>query len=119
MTTTNVGRPRDRELDSRVFAAACELYGRKGWAGFSIETIARKAGVGKSSIYLRLPDKAALLVEGLNAQLAAPTGVDSGSVAEDLRGLAVQYLTSYLGPYGDAALRISADKRVVPEIAGH
>jgi AcrR family transcriptional regulator len=119
VTTNTVGRPRDPLLDQRVYAAACDLYGRRGWAGFSIETLAREAGIGKSSIYLRWSDKAALLIDAFRAQLGRPEDVDTGSVRGDLRELALHDLRLYLSPLGDAALRITAEARVVPEIAAH
>jgi AcrR family transcriptional regulator len=43
-------------LEERVQEAACQLYGRVGWAGFSIDAVAREAPVGYSSICLRWPD---------------------------------------------------------------
>jgi len=37
------------------------LFGEAGWARFSVEAVARRAGVGKASVYLRWPTKEALL----------------------------------------------------------
>jgi AcrR family transcriptional regulator len=119
VAANSAGRPRDPLLDQRIYAVACELYGRKGWAGFSIEALAREAGVGKAAIYLRWDDKAALLVDALRAQLGRPEDVDTGSLRGDLRQLVVTELTNYLSSVGDAALRVSAEARVVPEIAAH
>ncbi|MET0703166.1 MAG: TetR-like C-terminal domain-containing protein [Mycobacterium sp.] len=111
-----VGRPRDPLLDSRVFAGACDLYGRKGWAGFSVETLSKESGVGKASIYLRWPDKAALLLDALAARILLPEDIDTGTVRGDLRELALDNLRMYLGPAGDAALRLISESRIVPEI---
>lgn len=119
MTTNAVGRPRDPGLDERVFSAAADLYGQRGWAGFSIEAIARTAGVGKASIYLRWPDKASLLIDALKSQLGAPEFLDTGSVRTDLAELALHDLRIYQSRFGDAALRMMAEARVVPEIAKH
>src|ERR1700746_3102675 len=37
------GRPRDPDLESRVFAAALKIYAEAGWSGFSFEAVARTA----------------------------------------------------------------------------
>jgi DNA-binding transcriptional MerR regulator/predicted nucleic acid-binding protein len=42
------GRPRDPNLESRVFAAALRVYAEAGWSGFSFDAVARRAGVGKA-----------------------------------------------------------------------
>jgi AcrR family transcriptional regulator len=102
-----------------VYAAASRLYGLKGWAGFSIEALAREAGVGKSAIYLRWPDKAALLVAAFADSIRFPTGIDTGSVRGDLRELALHELERNLSPSGQASLRLASEARIVPEIAAH
>lgn len=116
MTTTTIGRPRDPLLDDRVYGAACDLYGRKGWAGFSIETLARESGVGKASIYLRWADKASLLLEALKTNILLPEDVDTGTARDDLRRLALHNLHMYRGDVGNAALRLLAEGQLVPEI---
>jgi len=71
-TSLTAGRPRDPMLEERVQEAACRLYGRVGWAGFSIDAVARESRVGKSSIYLRWPNNTALLIDTLQASIDVP-----------------------------------------------
>jgi len=66
------GRPRAHDLEERALRAALDEFGEKGWAGLSIAGVASRARVGKSSIYLRWPDKAALLADALRGVQAAP-----------------------------------------------
>lgn len=66
------GRPRAQDLEERALRAAREEFGEKGWTGLSIAGVASRARVGKSSIYLRWPDKAALLADALRGVQAAP-----------------------------------------------
>ncbi len=111
-----VGRPRDPDVDARVHAAACHLYGRAGWAGFSIEAVARGAGVGKAAIYRRWDSKSTLLTDALTAQLPAPEDVDTGSLRGDLVELGGAQLELYAGEFGEAALRLGAEGRVTEEL---
>lgn len=59
------GRPRNPDLEARALRATLDVFGVKGWTGLTIDEVAARARVGKSSIYLRWPDKAALLADAL------------------------------------------------------
>ena len=52
MSATHVtpGRPRDPGVDRRIAQAALDLFADAGWAGFAMEAVARRAGVGKASL---------------------------------------------------------------------
>ena len=72
MSTTQVtpGRPRDPGVDRRIARAALDLFADAGWAGFAMEAVARRAGVGKASLYLRWNSKEALLTDAVTWRLA-------------------------------------------------
>jgi AcrR family transcriptional regulator len=110
------GRPRDPLLDERVYAAASRLYAQVGWAGFSIEAVAREAHVGKSSIYLRWPDTTALLLDTLKTGIGMPYDTDTGTVRGDLVLLMARVFRLLSGDNGDALLRLSMEARFVPEL---
>ncbi|HUA31450.1 MAG TPA: TetR/AcrR family transcriptional regulator [Streptosporangiaceae bacterium] len=111
------GRPRDPDVDRRVADAAITLFGEAGWAGFSVEAVAKRACVGKASIYLRWPTKEALLVEALRLRVKVIDEVDTGSLREDLVRLARQILDLYLGDAGRAAMRLGLDGDLIPGLA--
>jgi AcrR family transcriptional regulator len=117
VSTTPSGRPRDPDVDRRVADAAIAVYGEVGWAGFSVEAVARRAGVGKASIYLRWPSKEALLVDAIRARFAPVTDVDTGTARGDLLHLARQLLGLYLGGTGRAALRAGIEARGIRGLA--
>lgn len=110
------GRPRDPGLEPRVHRAACRVYGRLGWSGFTIDAVAREAGVGKASIYLRWPERRSLLVDALVAELVHDSAVDTGTLRGDLLVLVRGYLSSYLGELKDAALRMTTEAPLTPEL---
>jgi AcrR family transcriptional regulator len=101
-----VGRPRDPEVDERITRAAAEVFGAEGWARFSVDAVARRAGVGKASIYLRWPNKEALLVAVFASRLSGVRDIDTGSLRDDLVALARQVLHAFLGESGGAVLRL-------------
>jgi len=117
LSPAQAGRPRDPGVDRRVADAAVTLFGEAGWAGFSVEAVAKRAGVGKASIYLRWPTKEALLVEALRLRVGSIDEVDTGSLREDLVRLARQILELYLGDAGRAALRLGLEGDLIPGLA--
>ena len=113
------GRPRDPEVDRRITQAALDLFGEIGWAGFAMEVVARRAGVGKASLYLRWSSKEALLTDALVAELPQVSDVDTGDLHGDLVELATQMLDLYVGPSSRAALRLSLEAPSISGVAEH
>ncbi|GIE01806.1 TetR/AcrR family transcriptional regulator [Paractinoplanes durhamensis] len=115
--TTAPGRPRDPEVDRRIARAALDTFGELGWAGFAMEVVARRAGVGKASLYLRWSSKEALLTDALTTGLVRMNDVDTGTVRGDLVELATQMLDLYAGPSRGAAMRLALEAGSIPGIA--
>lgn len=107
------GRPRDPNLESRVFAAALTLYAEAGWSGFSFDAIARRAGVGKAPLYLRWTSKEDLLLAAFSAYTSAITIRDSGNLRDDLVDYTCRLLETKAGPQGWAFLRIHLEATVI------
>ena len=93
------GRPADPDIERRVIAAALSVYGEVGWAGFTLDRVARRAPVGKAALYRRWPTKEILLLAALE-HLAEPP--DEGADLTDLRGclitMAKQVIDMFVGP---------------------
>ncbi len=71
------GRPRDEATHNAILRAANRLLHEAGYGGFSIEGVAQRAGVAKTSIYRRWPTKGALLLD-LYMEGLAPTALEPG-----------------------------------------
>ena len=85
------GRPRSIEADRAILRTTVELLATEGLRGLSIERVAERAGVGKTTIYRRWPTKRKLAEVALNVfftQLEPPALPDTGNVRDDLRELA-------------------------------
>jgi AcrR family transcriptional regulator len=118
-THTSPGRPRDPDVDRKIAQAALDLFGEAGWAGFAMDTVARRAGVGKASLYLRWNSKEALLTDAITMRMLVVTDFDTGTLRGDLTELAVQMLDLYAGPSSQAALRLSLEAEAIPGVAEH
>src|SRR5262252_6039590 len=59
------GRPRNPAVDQAILRAALELFIEHGVSGASIERIAKRAGVAKTSIYRRWSSREALLAQAI------------------------------------------------------
>ncbi len=119
MSTTQVtpGRPRDPGVDRRIARAALDLFADAGWAGFAMEAVARRAGVGKASLYLRWTSKEALLTDAVTWRLARVADVDTGTLRGDLVELATQMLDIYAGEVSRVALRLGLEAAAIPGVA--
>jgi AcrR family transcriptional regulator len=113
------GRPRDPDLDRRIAEAALDVFGDAGWAGFAMEAVARRAGVGKASLYLRWSSKEALLTDAVTLRFTQVTDVDTGTLRGDLTELAVQMLDLYAGPASRASLRLNLEAEFITGVAEH
>jgi len=87
------GRPRLPELDERILDAARELLAAHGYLGLSMEAVARRAGVGKQTLYRRWPRRPLLVYQAYFGGVERTTAhlPDTGSLTGDLAGA-----TSYL-----------------------
>jgi AcrR family transcriptional regulator len=69
-----------------LLRATLDLAAEVGYSGLSIEAVARRAGVGKNTIYRRWPSIAALLLDTLSVVWTRDLDYrDTGDVRSDLR----------------------------------
>jgi AcrR family transcriptional regulator len=65
------GRPRDTAIDAAILAAALELFIAHGIAGMSIEQVAKRAGVGKPTVYRRWATKERLVADAIESHVGS------------------------------------------------
>ena len=61
------GRPRSAEADRAIIDAIVDLLVERGYREVTIEAVAARAGVAKTTIYRRWPSKADMVVEAITA----------------------------------------------------
>jgi AcrR family transcriptional regulator len=101
------GRPRSEEVGRAVLAAARALIDEGGYPAATIEAIAARSGIAKTTIYRRWPNRATLVVDLLmriaTEVVPIPTGRDPqralrtemrdvASVADEMPGRLLMYL---------------------------
>ncbi|HKE99636.1 MAG TPA: TetR/AcrR family transcriptional regulator [Actinomycetes bacterium] len=103
------GRPRDARAHQAILDATVALLESTGYARITIEAIAARAGVGKTTIYRRWRSKGPLISEAISARLRLGPVPDTG----DLRGDLGAFLSAVL-----AAFTTPAIGRSLPGLAG-
>jgi AcrR family transcriptional regulator len=85
---------RQTRVDSRiersrhaVLTAALELLGESGVGGFSVDEVARRSGVAKTTIYRHWPTREALVVDTCSRLSAEQQIPDTGSLEGDLTAI--------------------------------
>lgn len=101
------GRPRTEGTDAAVLAAAMELLAERGYDGLTMEGVAARAGVAKTTVYRRWPSRADLVLE-LAQRVAAPVRL---APTGDLRRDLVAALRDIIG-----VLEAPLARRVIPRV---
>ena len=77
--------PRIERTRQAVLAAAAELLADRGFERVTIDGLAERSGVARSTIYRNWPDRALLLVQAFAEMCPHHADVDQGSLEADLR----------------------------------
>jgi AcrR family transcriptional regulator len=99
----SAGRPRKPSADDDILHAALEVLDQRGYAGLTLEEVARRARVGKSALYRRFTNRADLATAAI-ASRQRPLPELTGDVRDDL----LAYLRAVEADLGDAGLGVVA-----------
>jgi AcrR family transcriptional regulator len=94
------GRPRSIQSHQAMLEATLELLAEVGFDGMSIDAIAIRAGVGKTTIYRRYTSKEELVadaIESVREEIAIP---DTGNFQRDIDALVENAAQITLSPLG-------------------
>jgi AcrR family transcriptional regulator len=109
---------RNARIRSAVLDAALAELRTVGYGALSVEAIADRAGVHKTTVYRRWETISALVVDALLDRLArdVPTP-DTGTLVDDLRALLHAIVANLTSPGAGALLRaLVGDAGQIPEI---
>ncbi len=86
-----MGRPRSEDARHRVLDATVEALLAGGIEGTTIEDVAERSGVAKTTIYRHFGTRESLLVEAVRSCIVEVPTPDTGSLALDLAELFARY----------------------------
>ncbi len=99
-TDKKTGRPRSIQSHQAMLQATLELLAEVGFDTMSIDAIAARAGVGKTTIYRRYTSKAELVadaIENIREEIVIP---DTGNLQSDMDALIHNAAQITLSPLG-------------------
>src|ERR687890_240370 len=115
--TPGRGRPRDPALDERILEQVVALLGSRGYAGLTLDELAARSGVAKTTVLRRWPSKAAVAAAGVE-RLALPSVdvPDSGALQGDLHALLLGAVETFARGRGQFVPRLLREAGHHPEI---
>ncbi|MFE0192756.1 TetR/AcrR family transcriptional regulator [Streptomyces sp. NPDC058989] len=104
-----------------IFDATLDLLAEKGYEGLTVEGVAQRSGVNKTTIYRWWPSKGALLGAALTGARRLDVELpDTGSLQGDLEALLRTVVTLLTAPpSSDIAVSALGAVTHSPELAGH
>jgi AcrR family transcriptional regulator len=112
------GRQRSEESEEAILSAVIDLLGDRPLRDISIEEIARKAGVGKATIYKWWPNKAYIAFDAFSRKLKQMVPIrDTGSAEEDFKEQLRSLYGFFESPAGKLLRHFIAEGQIDSEFA--
>ncbi len=102
-----MARTRSEKATQDVIRAALEVLLEDGVARFTIDAVVARSGVAKTTVYRWWPNRQALLLDAIHAQLTGSATPNTGDTRADL--------ATYLAPYATSA-QDSPASRLMPDL---
>lgn len=108
----SIGAARNPQSEEAILDAATSILAETGYAGFSIEAVARRAKAGKPTIYRWWPSKAHLLLDVYKRLKDVLPEADTGTVTGDIIMFLDDLTAFWSGPAGDVFRSLLAEAQV-------
>lgn len=109
-------RRRSERSHQAILESALAILAERGYRALTIEGVAKRAGVGKQTIYRWWPSKAAIVLEALTAEAQEKLPIpDTGSVRKDLEVLLNSTLCELQRRSGPIVRGLMAEAQLDPE----
>lgn len=117
VTPRRPGRPRSEAADEAIIDAAVELLTEQGFLALTIEAVAARAGVAKTTVYRRWPTKDELLLDAVGCIKGPPIDPPGESVRGDLLWMLNRMRDGWFkGRFGRLMGRLAADGLERPDL---
>jgi AcrR family transcriptional regulator len=119
-TSQGRGRRRDGALDARIVEQVVAMLGSRSYAGLTLDELAERSGVAKTTILRRWPSKAAVVAAGVEQlALQSVTVPDTGTLRGDLQALlhgAVETFVRGSGQFVPRLIREAGDHAPIADL---
>jgi AcrR family transcriptional regulator len=113
-----LGRPRSKEIHQAILGEALQQVLDVGFRAVSIESIAARTGIGKTTIYRRWPNKAAVVMDALLQEMGPVIPFPTTPKAAESIQLQMRALAKALrGRFGSLIKAILGEAQFDPELA--
>lgn len=112
------GRPRDPTRDHAIAAAVVDLLAEVGYPRLTVDAVAARAGVAKTTLYRRWPTKQEMVLAIVDAHLPRAELPDTSDPVADMRALVALVYAQLAEPIAGRALPlIAAELAADPRLA--
>ncbi|MDF3297807.1 TetR/AcrR family transcriptional regulator [Streptomyces tropicalis] len=98
------GRPRSTAADTAILAATRAALVELGWSKLTLQDVATRAGVAKTTLYRRWAGKNELVVDAVAELFDELRLPDLGSLAADIEGVVLQFAAILARPEAKSGL---------------
>jgi AcrR family transcriptional regulator len=118
VVATRRGRPRSSEAHRAILDAALAEVLESGFRALGVDAIAARAGVAKTTIYRRWPNKAAVVMDAFLAEVGPGTGFPRAARAVDsIRMQMRAQARAFRSKYGRLIKALLGEAQFDPELA--
>jgi AcrR family transcriptional regulator len=111
------GRPRDPETTASILRAALDLAEEKGFDSLSVEGIAARTGVAKTTIYRRWPNVWAIVMDAFLAEVTQLAPIQARATARESLAASMRLLArAYRGRPGQLLRPLLGRAQVEPDL---
>jgi AcrR family transcriptional regulator len=115
--TTPASR-RSARAHQAILTATTEMLTEAGYSALTIEGVAARSGVAKTTVYRWWPTKGALVIEAISLALPTPTQTDTGDLRRDLLTAVRRVVHTFAHtPVGAVIPALAADVMSDPTLA--
>ena len=112
------GRPRSDHAHRTILKAALEELGRTGFRLLTIDSISTRAGVGKTTIYRRWPNKAAVVMDAFMTLIGPDIRFPVAPRALERIRLQMRLQAKFFrGPFGQMIRALLGEAQFDPDLA--
>ena len=110
------GRPRREGADAQILGMTLEVLEEKGYADLTVDEVAERTKVAKTTIYRRWPSKGALVAAAMATRVTPFVPPDTGTLEGDLLAVATRAHMILSGELGRIFAGLMGEAQLDPDL---